>query len=139
MTTPIEIGAAGEAGILIAGITVGVGMSVKIYKWINDMVDARLGRGKKYEAPPNVVPLSLTEHTEICKGVKMEFSDGFKSLSADIKALGEQRSQQVEKIYKEMKDNHTEVRNLFLTQGQRLSSVETEITNLKDKVKENGG
>lgn len=139
----IQIGTTGELGILLAGITFGVAMTVKVIKWIQDMIDARKGTGKKYEPHTSIVedvmsrrnpPITRTEHDNICKGVQMEFDKGFGMLREDIKTLGMERSDQVRLIFAEMKANHTEIRNMLQTQGERISSVETEVKNLKGRM-----
>ena len=135
----IHIGTTGEMGILIAGIMFGVFMTTKVIKWIQDMIDARKGTGKKYhhdmvDTVMRGSHLTRTEHDAICKGVQMEFDKGFGMLREDIKELGRKRTDEAKSIFAEIKANHTEIRNMLQTQGERISSVETEVKNVKGRV-----
>ena len=126
----ISIGTTGELGILLAGISFGVAMTVKVIKWVNEMIKARNGSGKKFD----VDNLTRMQHDTICQEVKMNFDQGFKDLRDDVKTLGEQRSSEVRMIFKEIKANHTEVRDLFLQQGQRIASMESSVDSLQKHV-----
>ena len=137
----VQIGTTGELGILIAGISIGVGATVKAIKWITEIIEARKGTGKKYDSTivddvmKRTTPsLTRIEHESICRGVQVEYDKGIQMLREDIKELGQKRSEEVRLIFEEMKSNQTETRNLFLEQGQRIASVETSISNMDKRM-----
>lgn len=119
----IQIGTTGELGILIAGIMIGVACTVKTIKWIKEMVIARNNNGG------NGNGFGRQEHDAICRGVKMEFTEDFKQLRNDIVESSKERRHEIKQVFAQIEKNHTEVRNLFQQQGERIAALEAKVGN----------
>ena len=133
---PIEIGTTGEIGILFTGISIGVISAMKTIKWIYGIIDTRKAHERKNRCDENPIDyimkspnsnVTRAEHDSLCKGVRMDFDAGIKDLREDIRRLSEVRSNEIHLIFKEIKENHTEVRNLFQTQGERIAGLEVKV------------
>lgn len=124
----IEVGTTGDVGILIAGIMVGAGMTVKMIKWIKEIAGARSGTAPKHQ-PSNNGRHYLTddEHRKLCEAAGKATGDSLKEIQETIKEANRSRVQEVQRLFDKMDSNHDDLKDRLSKQGERIAKVETEV------------
>lgn len=130
----IQIGTAGEMGILIAGIMVGIYVTIKVIDWIKHIAGARDGTAPKYQ-PPSYGRTYLTpeEHKRLCEAAGKATGDALKQIQKSIEQSNGERKSDIQLIFTKLGETHEDIKDRLSKHGERIASLETEM-----RLKRNG-